>query len=192
MNKRLSITVLSIISLIIFCAPVWATKISVTYNPRTGIATLGIGEDKIEAVIKDIEKLLSTAKQVSVDKKGCITAVIDIDPKQLQQTPIDKENDPRGNNDSKDIIIIRPLNNSTVSKPNLRIEGIVVDKRINRMDVRVEKDGKDRRYRSRVRNGKFSANVTLTEGENAIALSTRNKSGKIYQRSINVNYLPAR
>ncbi len=177
-------------------AAVQGTKIIVSYDPKTGVATLGVGSGKVKAILNDqIEKLLSTAKQISVDSNGKISAILDIDPAKLQQEFTDKTFK-NTNTEVEDLFLSMssPVDESEVSKENVTVEGSFGKKDINRVDILVKEDSKKSnkttRFRAIAKNGNFKKDVKLFKGNNIITVSARSKDGKRINRNIKVAYIP--
>jgi len=170
----------------------WSEPVVVTYDPRTGMATLGTGRNRTKAIIEDIEKVLSTAKQISVDKRGRISATIDIDMEKVLGKSTGKSFGSKKNSKAPKIIVTNPVSNSLVSQSALKIEGVVVDKDYRIIDISVSNGKVSAKYRARVKSkGEFSKKVNLSNGQNVIVLRSRSRAGEKYERSLTVGYFPS-
>ncbi|MCK5684950.1 hypothetical protein KAJ27_12545 [bacterium] len=179
-----------------FTITAWTTKFIVSYDPRTGISTLGVGTGKVKAITKDIEKLIATAKQITVDKRGNITAIIDMDPKKIQQLFGDKKFSGSGTGTEEILMSISsPVNGGEYLTKNIKIEGIIKNSDVKRVDITVKleqsrsKGGK--RFRARVKKGGgFSAIAQLYKGDNIITIAARSKDGKSVKKLFKISYNP--
>lgn len=175
-------------------AAVQGTKLIVEYNPRTKVATLIVEEGKVRGIMtaagKEIEKLITTAKQVSINAQtGVITAIVDADLTKIRNEFGDQIF--KGSDNVIEEIFLTltsPMDDSEVTENTLPVSGSVSDPTVREITVTI--GGADneqaRRVRIPVKNGKFEGQVEVAEGETKLEFEIRNPAGKKTNRTVKV------
>lgn len=177
-----------------------ATKLVIEYNPRTRVATLIVEEGRVRGTMtaagREIERLISTAKQVSVNSRtGVVTAVVDADLSKIRNEFGDQIF--RGaDNVIEEIFltITSPMEGAQLTERTLPIMGSVSDPTVR--EVVVTMGGMDaeraRRIRIPVRSGKFEGQVEIADIETHLVFEVRNPAGKKTSRTVKVRALPVK
>lgn len=171
-------------------AAIQGTKFVVTYDPRTGIATIATVSGQVKAITKDIEKLIKSAKQVSADKKGKLQTIIDIDESKLKDFEDIRFKGVKDDVDGIMLGLTSPVDGGEVSAREVRVEGTVSDPTVREIEIRLSTDGQVRRNaqtnKIRVKDGRFAGKITLNDGPNTLQINARGKDGRRGSQTIKV------
>lgn len=176
-------------------AAVQGTKLIVEYNPRTRVATLIVEEGRVRGVMtaagREIERLVETAKQVSVNSQtGVVTAVVDADLSKIRNEFGDQIFKGAENVIEEIFLTLTsPMDNAEVAERAVPVSGSVSDPTVREVVVTVGAAGQEdqaRRVRIPVKNGKFEGQLEIGEGETQIEIEVRNPAGKKTTRKLKV------
>jgi len=189
---------LVIVSVLFWTGTAMATKLIVEYNPRTKVATLIIEEGRVRGIVtaagKEIERLITTAKQVSVNSQtGVVTAIVDADLTKIRNEFGDQIFKGADNVIEEIFLTITsPAENTQPSGKSLPIAGSVSDPTVREVVVTVGDMTTEqaRRIRIPVKNGKFEGQVEIVAVETQLLFEVRNPAGKRTIRTIKVRTQP--
>ncbi len=175
-----------------------ATKLVIEYNPRTKVATLVVEEGRVRGTLttagREIERLISTAKQVSVNSRtGVVTAVVDADLAKIRNEFGDQVFKGADNvTEEIFLTITSPVENMQLTGRVVPIKGSVSDPTVREIVVTVGGAGTERVRRTRVpvKNGKFESQIEIADIETLLVFEVRNPAGKKTSRTMKVRALP--